>query len=159
MTIYYRIPISLVCIFISLTIFSQEVIATQGGRDVNSDGSLDYTIGEAIITFGDDGSNVLTQGFQQPVFEVMEVLDIQSGFAVNIFPNPATEYVNIQFQELKEGYLLMLVDELGKMLVKQEIKTKDILIPFNKYSTGVYFLSIIDDKQTKIKTYKIQKSH
>ena len=127
MTIYYRIPISLVFIFISLTFFSQEVIATQGGREVNSDGSLDYTIGEAIITFGDNGSNVLTQGFQQPVFEVMEILDIQAEFAVNIFPNPATEYVNVQFQELKTGYFLMLVDELGKMLVNQEIKTKEII--------------------------------
>jgi len=154
-----KITISLVFIFISITSFSQEVIATQGGREVNSDGSLDYTIGEAIITFGDDGSNVLTQGFQQPVFEIMEVLDIQSEFEVNIFPNPATEYVNVQFQELKTGYFLMLVDELGKILLSQQIKTKDILIPFNKYSTGVYFLSIIDDKQTKIKTYKIQKSH
>ena len=159
MTIYYRIPISLSFIILNISSFSQEVIATQGGRDINSDGSLDYTIGEAIITFGDNGSNVLTQGFQQPVFEVMEVLDIQSEFEVNIFPNPATEYVNVQFQELETGYVLMLVDELGKMLVKQEIKTKEIIIPFNKYSTGVYFLSIIDGKQTKIKTYKIQKSH
>ena len=89
----------------------------------------------------------------------MEVLDIQLDLEVNIYPNPATEYVNVQFQELKSGYYLMLVDELGKILLSQEIKTKDILIPFNKYSTGVYFLSIIDDKQTKIKTYKIQKSH
>ncbi len=44
----------------------REVIAASGDYVQNAQGSLSYTVAESVIILGNDGSNFLTQGFQQP---------------------------------------------------------------------------------------------
>ena len=49
-----------------LSVSAQEVVSTQGDSYSNASGSIDFTIGEVIITTGTDGTNDLTQGFIKP---------------------------------------------------------------------------------------------
>ena len=62
-------------ILLALIIFSntmsaqsleREVIAASGDYVQNAQGSLSYTVAESVIFLGNDGTNFLTQGFQQP---------------------------------------------------------------------------------------------
>ena len=90
--------------------FSQTVISTQGNSSSNSAGSLDYTIGEVVVTFGSDNLNHLTQGFHQPVFEITNVETIEVDFEVVIYPNPAINQVNLRFKEIRKGDQFHLFD-------------------------------------------------
>ena len=46
------------------TVSAQEVVSTQGDSYSNGIGSIDFTLGEVVIATGTDGTNDLTQGFQ-----------------------------------------------------------------------------------------------
>ena len=138
---------------------SQTVIGTQGNSSSNSAGSLDYTIGEVVITFGSDSLTHLTQGFHQPVFEITTVETIEVDFDVAIYPNPAIDQVNLRFKEINQGDQFYLFDASGKLLLKKVIVAHQMYIPFRNYATGVYFLSFKSSKNNLFKTYKIQKSH
>ncbi len=139
--------------------FSQQVIATQGNSSSNSAGSLDYTIGEVVVTFGSDGSTHLTQGFHQPVFEITNIETFEISFEVSIYPNPAVDQLNIQFIEIDKGSRFDLYDASGKLLVTKLITNYSMVIPFSKYETGVYFLSFISSENQLLKTFKVQKSY
>ena len=139
--------------------FSQQVISTQGNSSSNSAGSLDYTIGEVIVTFGADDSTHLTQGFHQPVFRVTNIETIEISFEVSIFPNPAVDQLNIQFKEINKGSRCDLYDVSGKLLFTKLITDYSMVIPFSKYETGVYFLSFISSENQLLKTFKVQKSY
>ena len=138
---------------------AQVVIATQGNSTSNSDGSLDYTIGEVVITFGTDGFNDLTQGFHQTTLKLVTVEDLQVDLLLDIYPNPATEQINIHLENFEPGYSFKLYDALGKLLLTEPLLSSNKVIPFNSYSTGLYFLVFTKGENEKLKTFKIQKSH
>ena len=145
--------------FLISNIISQEVIATQGNSTSNSVATLDYTIGEVVILTGTDGKNDVTQGFHQPVFEITNIETIEISFEVSIYPNPAVELLNIQFEEIDNGSLFELYDANGKLLITREINDHNMSVPFNKYETGLYFISFISSDNQLLKTFKIQKSY
>ena len=145
--------------FLISNIISQEVIATQGNSTSNSVATLDYTIGEVVILTGTDGKNDVTQGFHQPVFEITNIETIEISFEVSIYPNPAVELLNIQFEEVDKGSRFELYDANGKLLITREINDHNMSLPFNEYETGLYFISFISSDNQLLKTFKIQKSY
>ena len=154
----FRNFILFIFLFYSYDAFTQEVIATQGDTRSNSVCILNFTIGELVTSFGTDGSNDLTQGFQQVFFEITEVEDYNIEMDVTIFPNPAVEQVTVQISNYSIGSRYCLYDTYGKELINSELTTKEFLIQFSHFSTGTYFL-VIKNKNQKLKTFKIQKSH
>lgn len=151
--------ISLLLIFECMCCFSQKVISTQGGSNSNSAGSLDYSIGEVVVTFGSNDTTHLTQGFQQPFFEITNIETFEISFDVLIYPNPAVDQLTIEFQEILNGSRFDLYDANGKLLQTKLISDLSMIIPFSKYETGVYLLSFISSNNKLLKTYKIQKSY
>ena len=142
----------------SYDVFAQEVIATQGDTRSNSVCILNYTIGELVTSFGTDGSNDLTQGFQQVFFEITKVEDYNIEMDVTIFPNPAVDQVTVQISNYSIGSKYYLYDSYGKELINADLTTNELLIKFNHFSIGTYFL-VIKNKNQKLETFKIQKSH
>ena len=78
---------------------------------------------------------------------------------VSIFPNPASNVINIQFQEnLSEGEL-QLFDQLGRSVLHQRISNEELLktIPIHPFSEGVYTLLIFNNNQRFSEKIIIQK--
>jgi len=64
-------------------------------------------------------------------------------FNFNIFPNPANELLNVEFdRDMSFPLYLTLFDIYGSPRWSNEVKTKDIFIPVNDYPSGQYFLQI-----------------
>ena len=57
------------------------------------------------------------------------------------------------------GDRFKLLDAAGKLILDQSIKSNEILVPFQSYSTGVYFLIFTNNNNEKLKSFKIQKSN
>ena len=111
----------IISLLLSFTLFhAQTVIGTQGNSSSNSACSLDYTIGEVVITFGSDSLYILTQGFHQPVFEIttVETIEINKIGTINEF-----------LKDINGGWTF-----LYNFLVKRDYnnikKSKDIMVGF-----------------------------
>ncbi len=144
-------------------IFSQtlspEIITTSGDYYTNPYSSLSVTIGEPLTETISDSSVILTQGFQQSSYVITVIEEILSdNFKVKVYPNPATDYINIDFN-IKDhsDILIQLSDANGRILLKENINSESFSkkLNLNIYAAGTYFLRLTSEDYSK--TYKIVK--
>jgi hypothetical protein len=136
----------------------QEVVASAGGYDVNGDLSISWTLGETIIPTFQNGDLILTHGFQQQL--VITTVEENFEFLVNVtvYPNPASDIVNIQFESPVEGDVdLTVINSQGKVVKADIIEsaTLDKQINFQDLPAGIYYLRL--HKGNLINVYKVVK--
>lgn len=136
----------------------QEVIASAGGYNVNGGLSISWTLGETIIPTFQNGNLILTHGFQQQliVTAIEENLDVLVN--IKVYPNPASDVVNIQFEEPADGEVVItLMDSQGK-LVKRDLIEKAMTekqMNLQDLPGGIYYLRMIKGKLVNV--YKVVK--
>ena len=106
----------------SVCVSAQEVVATQGDSYTNSNGSIDFTIGEVVINTGTDGSNDLTQGFHQTNWNFVSIDDHVPSYEAIIFPNPTSEVLNIRTSTF-ENVTYTLYDARGKLVIQDKLSS------------------------------------
>ncbi len=142
---------SLLTLFALITFFAKsqsvnpDVIATAGDFYANSSGQLQWTLGEVMTETYQNSSNMLTQGFHQPFNSTTGIANIYSSNLISVYPNPATEFVSINFNTLKGKYLVSLSDVTGKLLTSEEVDAGNFSLyqlSVKNYSNGMYFITI-----------------
>jgi len=136
------------------------VIASAGGYDEATGVSISWTLGETIIpTFQDDDENptiILTHGFQQQLIVTTVEENLEILVNVTIYPNPASEILNIRFEKPLDGEVdLVLLSQDGR-LVKNDIieaTTFEKQISMQDLPSGIYFLRLIKGKLSNV--YKV----
>ncbi|MGE3824222.1 MAG: T9SS type A sorting domain-containing protein [Bacteroidia bacterium] len=95
---------------------------------------------------------VTTEGSCTDTSNIIETTCLCVGISENelakgifIYPNPTNNKVTIEMQKAKGVY--ELYDANGKLLLKGTIKKTKFTIDLSIYSTGVYFIRIIDNDQ------------
>ncbi len=140
----------------------QEVIASAGGYNKSSDNSLSisWTLGETIVPtyVSQDGSLILTHGFQQKVIITSIEENIEVPVSVTVYPNPAGESVNIRFESLVDRLIqVQILDAQGRIVKTDRIEMSVIqkTINIQDLPPGVYFLRLI--KGNLVNVYKLVK--
>jgi hypothetical protein len=140
----------------------QEVIASAGGFNKSADNtmSISWTLGETIVpTFtSQDGSLILTHGFQQKLIVTAVEENLEEKVEVAIYPNPTREMINIRFSEpADKEVLLFLLDEQGRMVLTDRIEPAvlDKTINLQNFASGIYYLRMIKGKFVNV--YKVVK--
>ena len=132
----------MVCFFlVGTSAFSQEVIATQGDSYSNGSGSIDYTIGEVVISTGTDGTNDITQGFHQTNWNFLGVDDFAPEIKISIFPNPTENILNIQSTSYEE-FDFVMIDAQGKIVMNANLTGETTSLNVSHLTTGTYNLII-----------------
>ena len=136
------------------------VIGTDGGHAKNNQFSLSYTIGEVVTDLGRDTINNtdLAQGFQQSFISIVSVEDHDFDIYISIYPNPAVEHLNVRISDIDKANSYSMYDMSGKLIRQESIRTKEFKIGFGGLSTGNYML-VFNDRERRLKTIKVQKSH
>ncbi len=153
--------IFIVCIFVlpaHSQLIKQEVIASAGGYNLKGDISLCWTLGETIIETFASGSLVLTHGFQQKLIVTTVKENLSSSLNVVLYPNPAGDLINIQFDPATDTETdIMLADLQGKILKSDKIGIATSIAGFNLQDlpAGIYFIKIIKGKRINI--YRVVK--
>ncbi len=140
----------------------QDVIASAGGFNTSSDNSvsISWTLGETIVpTFtSQDGTLILTHGFQQKLIVTAIDETIDTPFRVKIYPNPASEMIRIEFDaSTDQEILLYLLDAQGKLIRTDRIEASSVdkLLHMEELPSGIYYLRMI--KGRLVNVYKVVK--
>jgi len=138
----------------------QQVIASAGGYNYYGGISISWTLGETIIpTFtSSDGTLILTHGFQQKLIITAIEENMNSEVKVKIYPNPATEIINIQFDAATDKEILLyLLDGNGKLVKTDRIEESSVEKNINveDLPSGLYFMKMVKGKLVNV--YKVVK--
>tara|TARA_Y100000991_G_C21948541_1_gene338598 strand:- start:503 stop:967 length:465 start_codon:yes stop_codon:yes gene_type:complete len=140
----------------STSLFSQEVISSQGDSYIGSGGGLDFTIGEVVTSTGSSGETTLTQGFHQTNWIFVNVENHVPVYEAIIFPNPTEDFLNIKTTSFK-NVNYSLFDEMGKLILNGMLCSEKTSLDVSKLHTGLYSL-VLNSPENKLKTFNIIKT-
>lgn len=141
---------------------SNQVLLPAAG--LASSGIVDYsqTIGEtAIEIIGNEGFT-FTQGFQQPSMKIIDT-NLPQGTGVEVYPNPATDYLQMKFFGTKaRTFRVEIINLTGTILKSFEmlfITTYYHIEPveITSLKNGFYFVRIISNDKLINRIFKIEK--
>lgn len=136
---------------------SPQIISTSGTSFTNGSDQLDWTLGELATSALTNGNNSLSQGFHQTNLNVTSVDNFDDEYGLTIFPNPAIDLLQIQFEKANENNLIELYSTEGKLLLTQSSNYNTLCqIDMSMYKVGTYLIKI-NNKNTKGKSYRIVK--
>jgi hypothetical protein len=140
--------------------YKQDVIASAGGYNTATGISISWTLGETIIpTFKSaDNTLILTHGFQQQLIITTVEENLENLVTVTVYPNPASDNVNIRFEEaIDDEVNLMLINSQGKPVKSLIIEATTIekQINLQDLAAGVYYLKLIKGKLSNV--YRVVK--
>jgi hypothetical protein len=75
--------------------------------------------------------------------------------SITIYPNPASNFANINLPNNLDACKIEITDLLGKTIYSEEVKSiaKDHKINLEGYKDGIYFIKVCNEKIQK--TFKI----
>lgn len=152
-----RHQLLLPAVLLSVTCYSQEVVSTQGDSYSNGSNIIDFTIGEAVIFTGSDGTNELTQGFHQSNWSFVGLEDLQSDLNVSIFPNPTSDELTITTSK-KENYSYSIFDHSGRLISEGKLMEEETHLDVSNYASGQYSISVLSDSGNQLKLFKLIKN-
>lgn len=136
-----------------------EVIASAGEHFDNGTTQLSWTLGEVIIDTYDNGSNILTQGFHQTNLTVTAVDEAVSDIRLNLYPNPTSEFLNIELGNNEKDINIQMYDMSGKLMHKDVINAYDTkyVLPMQSVATGKYLIQMQSEDGKMNTTHQVVK--
>ena len=154
-----RLLFFIAIIKISLFCISQEIITSSGDFAQDSAISVSWSLGEYVTETFTDPENIITQGFQQSNYSIITLVKSPSlDFGINVFPVPATDYIEIKIIGKKTpDIILSLIDIYGNILVLKNVVSYDMRINVESLSSGIYILKAIDKNGKILRLFRIVK--
>lgn len=137
----------------------QNVIASAGEHFENGNVQLDWTLGEVMIDTYDNGTNILTQGFHQTELTVTAIEETLADISMNLYPNPTSEYLNIDLGNNDKDINLQLFDMTGKLIHQARINAYQnrYVLPMNAVATGKYLVQMQTEDGKMNTTHQVVK--
>ena len=137
---------------------AQEVVITAGSHGETTSGSLSWTVGEPVIETITDGTNTLTQGFQQSKLTVTAINDLKiPDIELSVYPNPTKSLLSIEVKTDKQRDLLLSLFNLnGKLILQKKMAGNKQTIRMQNYKPATYILKVTEGNK-EIRTYQIVK--
>jgi len=122
------------------------------------------SIGEPAITTISNNTTIITQGFLQPyeIFFLDTNHDLAETITINVFPNPTSEFIRIDFSSLTANTIdLFITDNLGRLLYNNPVTVingkSSLELNIKSWSAGTYFIKAVDQHQVLTAAFKFIK--
>ncbi|QNL21665.1 T9SS type A sorting domain-containing protein [Hyphobacterium sp. CCMP332] len=154
-----RLTLLSICLLLSSYIKAQESILSSGNTITVSNGSISYSIGQNSYNSYSSASGELNEGVQHPFeFYVLSIRTILPENSIEVFPNPAGDYLNISISKISYNNLSYELRNAKSTIIASGNFTAFIeQINISNISSGIYFLEVFESEES-IKTLKIIKS-
>ncbi len=147
----------LVSITYGQTQIKKSSISTGGGSATVGTITVISAIGEVAVQEQTQGNIHISEGFiGADLITTSSVEHFAQLTGVRIFPNPATDFVGLHFQNTA-NYNIAVYDLTGKLIFQQQTDKTDYKIKVKNYSRGVYMLVVKDTKNKKFVSFKMVK--
>ena len=87
-------------------------------------------------------------------FTYSNIVSIDNKTGVNIYPNPANDFINIDLNNHYNHSTIRVVDAYGKNIKQLQVNANHISISTKEFSNGIYAIQIIENNQV-VNTYSI----
>jgi len=119
---------------------------------------LDYSVGNNKLVAATFSMGIFTIDMDS-VFSTTNVAtttkSILSENNLSIYPNPVLNSLNLDLSKLdNKKFLLNLFNSRGQLLISKNIQTKKNTIDLSMLSNGIYFISLIDEADSKNRIYR-----
>lgn len=140
------------------------VITSGGGQIKTSTMTMDYTISETVVMLMGQNKNLITNGIQQPNFEISTSiieLPIEAG-SIKLFPNPFLFDLNVDFSlENIDDVLINIYNNKGEVVENFQTSSsiKNYTLGLSQLLPGIYYVDFYLKNQKlsqKTKIIKIQ---
>lgn len=135
------------------------------GKATSRDGMhFTYTVGEPVILTRKGGIYTLTQGFHQPdlcVTVSTHDLDL-AAWSIEVFPNPAMDFLTVRFDSEKSNALnISVFDLLGQAVITDRPLTdpNGSLLSCSDWQPGIYLLQLQDPATKAVATVRVVKAN
>jgi hypothetical protein len=86
------------------------------------------------------------------------ISEIEKNMTINIYPNPATDVINIELNNVSiNNATARLINVLGEVVLSQIINSSKVVIPTGSMPSGVYMLEVENDGIRKVEKVSILK--
>jgi hypothetical protein len=141
------------------------VLNANGGSGTAGGNTFEWSIGETMVSTYTSSSIVVTQGVLQPTSGTTEIADNTLAPRLDVFPNPSSALVNLQFNAPAQGTLTYrLSDLLGRVIQEKAIEvnsgTTSKQLNIKDLACATYMLQVMyktKGNNEESATYKIQK--
>ncbi|MEX0811713.1 MAG: T9SS type A sorting domain-containing protein [Chitinophagales bacterium] len=164
-----RIFTTILCLGITLAYgqsIERQVVSSYGAYAETGGLSLSSTVGEVATSTLTGADIILTQGFQQPAPEELNVgiERVVQNMNITAYPNPTSQKVILELSSDKELEILIeLFDISGRKLNTGSADQLTVLgrslheIDLSTYSSGQYIIHLSDRRGTHKESIKVQK--
>ncbi len=107
-----------------------------------------YVAGEFWTIDGDSIRNIVKWIGGSFVDTCGNTTAIQESHEVNqplLFPNPASEIVQFQFSDANETRIIILYDQIGREVWREETNESLVSISVYEFATGMYFYTVVSE--------------
>ncbi len=122
-----------------------------------SGATLDFTVGEVIVTEENNGAASLSQGFHQIFVEKTTLAasspEAASAASIQVFPNPARDFLQINTDMPLQ---VTLFDLYGRPVLQQTTIESSAQLPVGAIPAGTYLLRAITADGQPAQSFKIQ---
>ncbi|OFZ07273.1 MAG: hypothetical protein A3D92_01400 [Bacteroidetes bacterium RIFCSPHIGHO2_02_FULL_44_7] len=138
------------------------MVASDGAYFNGSQGSLSWTIGEAITETFIGGSGKLTQGFQQRQ-DFLGLNPPPSSSYIHVFPNPFTDNLQVEIDGAEQFIQVQIFDLRGRLVFKNTYSPTNgaslVQLQLSSLLPGTYQLHIAIDTEMHSSIHSIIKIH
>ena len=154
---HYILLLSFILPFLSI---GQELITTSGDFYIQGNTSLSWSIGEPVSETFSSTTNIFTQGFQQNYEDFVELIPISFSPNFDVYPNPFSQAITINFTDVQQTLRLTLTDQHGKIYYSEQLLSGAFStnLSLAELASGIYFLSLLSEDGTTAVTKRIMKT-
>ena len=155
--------------FISIFIFlvpilarSQQInlhtLVPQGDYDKSRNMSLSWTLGEIFTETVIARNYAVTQGFQQPYFDIIKLHPTADKVIdVSLFPNPTQGWLTLRMAAVKGKYLVEIIDTAGRILSGKWHEDAQVLLDLSGLPSGQYVIRVANSTAKTHATFSVVK--
>jgi Secretion system C-terminal sorting domain len=137
---------------------SLQVVGTAGSSASTTTGSLDWTVGEMMVSPRQTGDVYLGEGLQQAKLGNTPITSVGDpdapAISLTVYPNPAADFILVETDA--PTLTVRLFDLLGRQVGPLTVVNGNARIDLSALPAGMYLLQAFDDRQRLAAAAKIQ---
>jgi hypothetical protein len=143
-----------------ITVKGQETLNSSSGIASNTEGSINYSIGQVFYNTFEGSNGSVHQGIQYAILlESLTAPENTFKLSVKAFPNPSTSELNLEITKLNNTNLsFQIFDLLGRPVKSSTISEEKTIINIEDLPNAMYHLHVYLNNQSLIKSFKIIKN-